>query len=235
MAGPPKVICSICNQEVLKSQTYFIGDGKRACKSHDGICEKSIELKSQELREKESARISVEDKRRKDREYWQRKNQPMFETVRLATGEVKVHRCWCCNDRGIMLSDLLEGKLIAMHRMKLKKIEFNPFLDQGKICEELRLPKDMIVVNMVEVVEDSERNRVERLLLREYRGALVDLLKMVCVCEPCAKKLNLKFTREDPKPLSKEALDTMMVLGALMEPVLDEMAQKTIEVDKNTN
>ena len=44
---PPKTIkCAICSETVMKSQTYNIGDGKRACKSHEGVEQKSIQAQA---------------------------------------------------------------------------------------------------------------------------------------------------------------------------------------------
>ncbi|MFA5766503.1 MAG: hypothetical protein WC919_01080 [Candidatus Paceibacterota bacterium] len=37
----PRVICCVCGQEVNKSQTLYVGDGKRACRSHEGTAEAS--------------------------------------------------------------------------------------------------------------------------------------------------------------------------------------------------
>ena len=37
----PRVICSVCGQEVNKAQTLHIGGGKRACRSHDGTLDAS--------------------------------------------------------------------------------------------------------------------------------------------------------------------------------------------------
>ena len=45
---PPTTRCSICNQDVLKAQTYSIGDGKRACKSHPGVMDKKADLEKEQ-------------------------------------------------------------------------------------------------------------------------------------------------------------------------------------------
>ena len=60
---PPKTTtCSICNQEVLKSQTLMKADGTRACRSHSGV-----EDEAKLLKERDQNRINREIKNKKKR------------------------------------------------------------------------------------------------------------------------------------------------------------------------
>lgn len=53
---PPRVICCVCGQEVNKAQTLHIGDGKRACRIHEGTIEKN-KLEIDKLKREKEAEI----------------------------------------------------------------------------------------------------------------------------------------------------------------------------------
>ncbi len=61
--GPPKCTCSECGEIVLKSTTRSIGDGKRACKSHDGVMEKAQQV--QEKTKEDQKKIKNANKQKK--------------------------------------------------------------------------------------------------------------------------------------------------------------------------
>jgi hypothetical protein len=67
----PRVTCCICGQEVNKAQTLHVGDGKRACRSHEETteaskreCEKIIQKKHAEIEKATADKESM----RKERE-----------------------------------------------------------------------------------------------------------------------------------------------------------------------
>ena len=50
-----RVVCSICQAEVNKAQTYHVGDGNRACKTHQGVTEKKESLEKNRNQEVQKA------------------------------------------------------------------------------------------------------------------------------------------------------------------------------------
>jgi len=231
MSGPKKVICSICGKEVLKSRTYFVGDGKRACKEHEGVKDKSASLQEAEKKEKEKHKR--EQAKRKKRDEFRVSStehfEDLFKTVRLSTGTVKVHPCWCCRKKGIMLRDLFAASAIAMKRKQLRGDPLDFFNMSSDIKKELRIPDGYVSVNTIAVKADDLK-RINKALSWDMQ-TVVQASGFVLCCEPCAKKMKLEFM----PPLPEVKLEDLLKVSAITDPVLTDIAKQTLEEDKNIN
>ena len=109
---PPKsVMCSVCGETILKSQTLARADGTRACRSHDGIKEEAEKLKVK--------RVKQEQARKEEKKNQFRFRSPVLpepEEMRAWREHTHTH-CWVCDREGIGLKEFFLQSLIAMKRL----------------------------------------------------------------------------------------------------------------------
>lgn len=114
----PRVICCICGQEVNKAQTLHIGEGKRACKSHEGTIESSkLELEKIARRKKDEIENTIRAKEAKQQE---RKRQNIT---------VEPH-CLICGKKGLRQEEWYTRYMIETKKYEITHGKpFNPLLE----------------------------------------------------------------------------------------------------------
>jgi hypothetical protein len=111
---PPRVTCCICGQEVNKAQTLYIGDGKRACRTHDGTVEKN-KLEIDKLKREKEAEIKKAAQKKQRKEF---------------TAKPK---CVLCGQVGMLQEDWYTRLMIEMKKYELTHGKhINPFSDEIK-------------------------------------------------------------------------------------------------------
>jgi len=217
---PPMVTCSVCNKEVLKAQTYFVGEGKRACKVHEGVIDKKEQLaieavakREQEIKDKEAE----EKRKRQEREsYGENALKPC---------------CWKCRKTGIREQDYWASMLIASEKLKLKgEDKLNPFSAEYHIKMRRAMGiKDDESPALISILKIEPNNPFLKKLHRDMRP-LVDLIGgHVAVCQECMKEHGLE------RPVPKVDLDFAMTAYAIMQPVIRKEAQKSLDNEAQRN
>lgn len=227
---PPKTVtCSICGKDVMKSQTYSIGDGKRACKEHEGVVETKDKLLLQDKQEK----IRQEENKKKE---WERKTDPIGYYVQRDPKKF----CWCCVKEGITIQQYNFGRLIALSELFQLGEKLN-FLDPAAFHKQIndRIPGADKVLFMIKV--NSQDDDLMRRLNRDYRDVMA-FTGLLNICSGCAKNLNLLNTIDEQyfKPMrdKKITFEEMSHNYAIMEvsglnKAIDEVAARNIELRKN--
>ena len=219
MAGPPKVTCSICNETVLKSQTYHIGDGKRACKKHEGVIEKSQELQK---KEKLDAERIAQLKKQKVKE----SQMPFIKTIETAIGEVAVHKCYICETEGIMLRDVYMLALIGMKRMELKGKPLNIFNMLEGIKEEKMIDGNYVGLNIISIKEEKVE-LISKVVVPKFQP-FIPSFRFIVSCKGCADRFKLQF---EPK-IEPISIEQMLSIGSAVDGVVEDIAKKSIEKEK---
>jgi hypothetical protein len=106
----PKVICCVCGQEVNKAQTLHIGDGKRACRSHENTVE---------LSKHECDKIA----QKKKEEYERVANKKKISEEKLAQERDKISviqpECVICRKPGIRQEEWYGRLLVEMKKYEI--------------------------------------------------------------------------------------------------------------------
>src|SRR3990172_8302812 len=111
---PPMTVCKICGKNVLKAQTYHVGNGERAGKAHEGVTEKKDQLIRQDKQEKDAV-----EQRKKEAQERRRKEQENLL-------DPKPH-CWVCGATGITSQEFFYKLLMHNKVQELKGNILNPF------------------------------------------------------------------------------------------------------------
>lgn len=211
---PPKMTtCSICNQEVMKSQTAALGDGTRACKSHDGVLETQEELKG----------LAGARRRKLLKKPVKRSRYPKTTMTDPNGGFDK--RCFICNKLGIHESDHAGRMLMAMAKYKEKTGKnFNILLpkpDDMKIFREcMRSPNAIDDRELTPLhIYPAEDNKHVIKHLNEIARMGLGIIPYIAACPECVK--SYKLTREEAKP----TLEQMHMLGTVVNCMEGDMAE----------
>jgi hypothetical protein len=233
----PTCECSVCHQTVNKAQTYAVGDGKRACKSHQGVVEQAEAIKQKAKDDKKAAeerKKRAEQQRREEREERDsfRRNDPEAEHWRTC-------ECWLCGCEALPLQVYFHRQLIVLSKQEMRGTHdyVGAMLGDQKAHEQnlkdLGIPVGTRFYREVPLPQNPEHRDW---ILRHVKGIrdkrfIVGLLGCVHVCADCAKKYNLPFWPEQPK-LTPENMKTMAIFGAMKIPSVEEAAKRELETDR---
>ena len=99
-----QVVCKICGQTVNKAQTYHVGNGDRACKSHEGVVEK---------------RDALQVEQKKASENWRAKEKARLDAM-FHRDEKPVSlkpKCWVCMNEGLRQDEFFTRILVEMEKL----------------------------------------------------------------------------------------------------------------------
>jgi hypothetical protein len=205
----PRTTCSVCKTEVNKAQTYHIGEGKRACKIHEGVGEQA---KTVQAKIKEKEKVQNEPR-----------NFRYNPELDVAKAELwAAHTCWTCNKKGVDARSMYLEMLIAMERLKIKGEKFDFFNLSEQIKKEMNWPADLVPLRRFNLPAQAER------ILHDCgkQRQVVELVGIVQLCPHCANVHGIDFT--EPLP----SLDTLATMGAIYEetlqPELEKIAKETV-------
>lgn len=240
----PVCKCSICGEEVSKSQTRHIGDGKRACKKHEGVLDKA-----QEIQAKHDTARRVVDAARAGKHRDQFKSHPggrRHTSFRLEDPDFieKAKKwaqelCWVCGRQGMHLADSYANLLVAMERLKLKDETTSVLSPNWRelVRREMHLDETgLTVINRVVLPTDP---KICGLLIDKcnavHKGAdqIVELAGAVQICVDCAAKYDIEF--EPKSELSEEQLKTGMIMAVLMRPAHEKLARDQLAAEGDTH
>ena len=214
---PPKSVeCSVCHQEVPKSQTLEVSPGIRACRSHEG----TLTAAEQKQRSAKEAERQREQKRSK----WHTAADP--EAVLKLQQEMNEFRlwtethCWTCGTQGISLREYFFALLIVNKRLELQG-KFSLLMPPAELRQELGNPT---VLTMLPYNHQTDR-RILRLVVKDRLKQVVPFLQAVRLCGGCIEKFQVQDRLEAllPKP-TWEQLENMLPVVAMLDPVLTQLA-----------
>jgi len=221
---PPVVQCDICKQMVNKAQTYSTGNGKRACRIHEGVVQKKEELLALEKKAKEKEK---EQHEAKQKEFLKHQNE-----IR----DYAENRCWACKRKALTRQQLALKLLVANERMDIKKVGTN-LLDPsyGKhLRNELGLETgDKLLVTDVYPVKGNEKAIAK---LPSMIQNLCRCVQVVSLCQDCRDNLQITAIAPD---LTIPTFDDLAKVGAFYEVFLrpeirqEAMKQVVSETEKN--
>ena len=202
--GPPTVVCDICKQTVLKARTRHIGDGKRACTEHPGIQEQATKVQANVAQKLVESR---KPKRLPHREQEIPSLQPS---------------CAICGVRGLREDEFYLKMAIASKQLQLKGEDC--LFDTDALHKQMKLSDvtHVIRVYAAEMLDQEQTDRVLSQTKPDLRFLLRDF-GLTGICLHCVDELQL------PEPVRPELdMKELFMLGALVDPVLTEIAQKTM-------
>lgn len=213
---PPMVTCSICNQQIMKAQTYAVGDGKRACKSHPGVVETKdmLEQKKKTDRQKE-----MEDLERKAKAAAERQDpKNLFKP-----------RCCNCGKTGISEKEMYMAMLIMSEKEQLKGNPIHPF--SPNYGEKFRAMLGLKDGETTEVISIFPAEGMDAALAKMRRDAkmFASLSGVVPLCQGCCNKFGFK------RELPKIDFPVAMMLYDAIRPDIKEIAQKVLDAESEKN
>ena len=203
--GIKRIICSICKTEVNKAQTYHVGNGERACKSHEGVTEKKETLQKNEA---QKLQRSMQQEQHRQQEHPNKDRMEDFTPGMI--------RCAVCRNEGMRSDQFFTRVLIERSKAEQIYGVFNPFDpkhpgNQVKIAE-----------RCVFVLEKSKLQPIINRIRGDFKQIL-DLVGAVGVCGPCCKAGGID-------PLPKVEFDELTRFAAVSEivvkPVVDAIAKQ---------
>lgn len=214
---PPMVVCSICNQQVMKAQTYAVGNGTRACRSHPGVAEKKDELEAKKKADREEE-IRRAELREKDKEY------PPMKPF-----------CFLCRAEGIRSEEFYAAMLLVPEKERLKGKD-------GCVWD----PATGINVEMAAKIRsalglaEGEKAAVIQIFTIEKNAPILNKLERnardaakiggaVSLCLKCADKHEMRPT------VPAATMKGMMLVYDLVKPAITEAAQKLLDAEGAKN
>lgn len=212
---PPKTIkCSVCAADVLKASTLARADGSRACRSHEGIV-----AEADVLRARDKARLD------KAIDNSNKPSAPSYnfdEELEAQRRKVNEH-CWLCECEGVPVQQHLMDVMVASKRLQLAGT-FN-FMTFPEDVKKLLGPRNVLV--RMPLKNDGIDKAVLCHIKQHSLLQVADILNLITICITCGDKHGFKARIDDMMaPKVMPDLDTMLMLGSALDPLLDEMAQK---------
>ena len=204
---PPMVVCSICQKNVMKAQTYHVGDGKRACKEHEGVNQAKVKLEQEAIEKKkrdEQTRQIQQDQR--DRDY-----HPPLEP-----------HCMDCKERAIYEQDVYKIMAITNKKMELMGKEL--------FCKEFKEEVDRKIDGRTIVTLYTKEGNEKAFGKLPMMLSMASMFGFIGLCKSCAAKYGVKAPE---KP--DITLDQMVMFGAAVEPVVRAQAMAELAKDAQKN
>jgi hypothetical protein len=206
-----KVICSICGVETSKRKTYAVGDGKRACREHEGVTEQAEKKKRVEKN-----RLLSQKKAEKDRKFFgHRQPEPI----------PKSPHCWVCRKDGIGAREFYMQKVIDIEKHHIVHGTTNPFTDKEHPMN-VRTEQPVIFTIDRSAMSEEVRNKVWHRTHRDFQ-VLLQIAGLVSICADCCLKVGF-----DPTPkITPEQLKQGMNITAVLKPVYHKEALRQLRRD----
>ena len=195
--------CSICNALVNKAVTYHVGDGKRACKTHEGVTTKRDELeqsRSQKLHEE-----LIKAKRRFEKTKY-------YEDPSLKLQRALTPRCWLCMNEGLRQDDFFMRLIIEREKAAKLYGAFSPF-DANHPGNKINIGRCIFILS-----KDMCSNIMS--FIREDFVAVVQMANAVAVCGPCCGTFKI-----NPLPeVKSDDLVKSVMLYDMIKPTIQKIA-----------
>ncbi len=213
----PTTKCSVCGDTVLKAQTRHVGDGKRACKSHDGVVATAEQVHSTQL-------AALQNKRDQERQRRERRHEHREHAYD------RQMRCHVCNHAVAHVADLLMETVIASKTHQMAGSSANILTNPEQIVNDVRaVAGDVIGCFVYDKSEltDAQWNSVCNGARRDLRDG-IRMFGFVCACVKCMKKFGLPNKLDNmPQPSFEQLVTISAVMEPLIESIVLERQRKT--------
>ncbi len=215
---PPMTTCSICKKEVMKAQTYHVGDGKRACKEHEGVVDKKTQLEVEAAAKKEK---EIKDKEAAEQ---QREQQTRIDQLPF---------CWLCHAKGVTEQDIYANILITTEKEKLKGNYLHPFVpDYHQKMRAAMGLKDGEVLTVITSFACEHTHPITKKLKSLYRQG-VGMFGWISLCQDCSKKNGFEKPPSPKINMDMNQLQNWAVIYEMSRPKITEIAQRALDREKN--
>ena len=206
----PRVICCVCGQEVNKAQTLHIGDGKRACKSHEGT--------------EEASKRECEKIEQKRQEGSKRPEKPDYHTSEPTTFQPI---CTICGKVGIRQEEWYTRLMIEMKKYEITHNKtINPLIDDIR-----KVGGPLVGVSCLFYVMWRGENTKIRVPFRVYEFIKMQLSMgieepVLLVCQDCVQKARfITLAQERSEQLIEN--DMFFRMASLIHAAIDPHITKT--------
>lgn len=197
----PTVTCSVCAKTVNKRSTYHVGNGKRACREHEGIQDQANKAQDTIKEQHEALKKEIERKRNE----WKEKTQVYKLTP----------RCFSCQCEGLHQTDYFM-QLLIRHELffKLHGKHLN-FLDNKELEQAYEgLPICLWVIPYNEKIKVHHTARFA-----------VHAMGLCLLCMGCCQRYHVK-----PYEPTLKDVDVFSVVYEMgVKPVIEETVEKMIK------
>ncbi|MBI2024722.1 MAG: hypothetical protein HYT03_01340 [Candidatus Harrisonbacteria bacterium] len=203
-----QVACAYCNQQVNKAQTYHIGGGRRACRTHEGVLQKKDQLE-----QSQKARIQQGIER------LNRKKERGFAPLPPQTNPTKPN-CWVCGVNGLRQDEFFLRLL--MDREKARKIYgyVNPL--------DLSHPANHPIKEPCIFVVPKEKCADVIGHLPWYLRELPEMSGVVAICGLCAYKHKVDAL---PEIDADQLMKFSVIYETFFKPMLQKAASRELTRD----
>jgi len=231
---PPKTItCSVCGEEVPKSQTYATGeksdDGKplRACKSHEGVMEKAEQMRADNIKRLRDQPKKREEEKKKRR----RRSELDFSKIDRFAHWAWTH-CWICERPGIFVADAYKLLLVAMEKAKIRGDNINP-LDGAQLIKYIGTMPNVRCVFHRFALDNKGMKLYEEWKARFHKKtrAGIEMLRIVQLCTECQKRTKIKIPDRKPIPLKTLAMVAAAYEGSEMQDTIHRIAEVSVKLE----
>ena len=235
---PPKTVkCSVCGEEVLKSQTYATGeksgdgDPLRACKKHEGVVEKAQQLRADDVKRLRDQPKKKEEERRKRRRHTELDFSKIEKFAHWAW-----NHCWICERPGIFAHDAYRLLMVAMEKAKIRGNNINP-LDGKQLIKYIgTLPDGHCIFHRFNLDNKGiELYKKWKARFHKKTRQGIEMLRIVQLCTECQKRTKIKIP--DPKPIPIETL--LLVAdayeGSDMQKTIHRIAEIAVGLEDEAN
>lgn len=217
--------CTICGETVTKPKSYAIGDGKRACRTHEETQKAREEILEKKLAEaQEELRKALEKNERRQNELVFREHNPS-------------QVCWCCGRIGVEQKAFFMAMLYEQEKYTLRTGKIpNPFIPDD-VRESLAALKGTLCLWYCRYDKENRFNSNFRFFTYyQYQAAMIGGLFLAC--PHCVKKHKLKtMTQEQQDKEQEEGVDEFwkklqahaVAYELLLKPALQEVALSELE------
>lgn len=223
---PPMVTCSICKGKLLKSKTLHIGNGDRACKTHQGV-EEQARYAQEELR-KEA------DRKKEEQEERQRKFRLSITSSRNWTSEEikqdlwKNYECWLCGEKGVHLQVWYQRIMIAHELVKISgnEISLEDYMLSDGVLQDAEIA-DLLPINRITLPADaSSRQAIIDTICKKdrYLRTAIEISGFVQSCTVCAAQHSLNFSPEIPLATTDKLLKMSSLFESIKQPEIQSIA-----------
>ena len=140
--------------------------------------------------------------------------------------DFRLPRCVCCQRTGITEQEVYFSLAIAQKRLAIKNLALNPFSEEfhkllQQELKEMGVESQPVISTLA--IDGSKEMKRAVLASRSIPSSLLEFAGVIRICQDCIMNFGIK------KPEVKmPSLETLSVLGAMMDGPLTEAAKKTI-------
>ena len=205
-------ICATCHLEVPKASTLYIGDGKRACKTHPDTAEKAV-----------AAQKELEPKLQRPPFYAPYGGERQEAQLKKDIENWAAKQCWLCSGAGTMLTPDHARLLAVMKRLGWKAEDFYPFSEALIRDVRTSIAKLGVALLKVDLPGDPRRRGpvLDRLSVHPGSDRAVVDLGWLNACPACIVKYKLAV---EPELLESDLLFELSMIFAVRE--LAKMARE---------